>query len=287
MLCCATFPPQSSVAGTALCPTSAVGVSAISPGVSQSPRTASPTPGADVGAHSLDPGLAQPPRAGTHKAHSFGTPTLIGCPSGPLCSAVLSTPPLYVGNLLASAPEVGPASLPRRGTRSRSPRRRGLTCGWKGCNGPLNTGASLLWRPGLHPIAQLYRTPAPSGCLQAASTSPLRRPVLSTLFPSPCLYPQMHIRLGSQGGGTDHLSVLPASTYHALLWATEAPSLSKLSPHRWAVFLGCGNFSFQLPPTSSLLPPFFLPSYVEIFLILSGVWGLPLVFSRCSVRIHL
>lgn len=89
----------------------------------------SPTPGADVGAHSLDPGLAQPPRAGTRKAHSFGTPTLFGCPSGSLCSAVLSTPPLHVGNPLASAPEGGPASLPGRGTRSRSPRRRGLTCG--------------------------------------------------------------------------------------------------------------------------------------------------------------
>ena len=47
----------------------------------------------------------------------------------------------------------------------------------------------------------------------------------------------------------------------------------------------------QLPPkgTDPLLlpffPPFILPGYVEIFLILSGIWGLLLEFSRCSVRI--
>lgn len=169
------FPPAKfTVAGTALCPTSAVGVLAIS----QDCR--SPTPGPDAGAHSLDPGLAQPLVQAPAKPTASGHPLCSGVPQA-LRVQLCFPPHLWPveADPLASAPEVGPASLPRRGTRPRSPRWRGLTCGCKGWSGPLTAGASLLWLAGLAPlVAQLFHTPAPSGCLQAASTRPLPRPVL-------------------------------------------------------------------------------------------------------------
>lgn len=117
VLCCANFlppphPTKFTVAGTALCPTSAVGVSA----VSQDCR--SPTPGPDVGAHSLDPGLAQPLVQAPAKPTASGHPLCSGVPQA-LCVQLCFPPLLWPveADPLASAPEVGPASLPRRGTR--------------------------------------------------------------------------------------------------------------------------------------------------------------------------
>ena len=48
--------------------------------------------------------------------------------------------------------------------------------------------------------------------------------------------------------------------------------------------LGCRSHSASSPPPSPFLFPI-LPSYAGIFIVLSGVQGLLLVFSRCSVRI--
>ena len=65
----------------------------------------SPTPGPDVGAYSSDPGLAQPPVQAPAEPAASGAPTLLSCPSGPPCSAVLCTPPCAWA-ALASAPAV-------------------------------------------------------------------------------------------------------------------------------------------------------------------------------------
>ena len=85
----------------------------------------------------------------------------------------------------------------------------------KGCNGPLNTGASLLRWAGLLPlVAVSYTTLQPLRDVSKQPTPVLSPGLSSALFSSPGLYQQMHIRLGSQGGGRDHLSLfcLPQTT---------------------------------------------------------------------------
>ena len=105
---------------------------------------------------------------------------------------------------------------------------------------------------------------------------------------------------GTQGGGMTvcaglSLFCLPQTGFCTLLWASEAPFLS------WLIsLLARGLLRVQEPflffsslpglqscPSSSIFFffPFILPGYEEIVLVLWGVWGLLLVFSRCSVRI--
>lgn len=126
-----------------------------------------------------DPGLAQPLVQAPQSSTASGHPLCSGVPQA-LRVQLCFPPHLWPveADPLASDPEVGPASLPRRGTRPDS-RWRGLTCDEKAGAGPLIAGASLLWcRAGLALVAQLFHNSAPSGCLQAASTRPLPRPVL-------------------------------------------------------------------------------------------------------------
>lgn len=54
------------------------------------------------------------------------------------------------------------------------------------------------------------------------------------------------------------------------------------APHLQLLAKGAGPIPLPLPFT---LFSFILPSYMRIFLVLLGVHGLLLVFSRCSVRI--
>lgn len=100
-----------------------------------------------------------------------------------------------------------------------------------------------------------------------------------------------------QGGGPDRLCrsvllCLQQTSCCIFLWVSEAPSLSSLiTPLAEGAFQSMKNllFSSFLQGTSPvLLRPFFFlftwPGYVEIFLILPGIWGLLLVFSRCPLR---
>ena len=101
-----------------------------------------------------------------------------------------------------------------------------------------------------------------------------------------------------QGGGPDHpcgsRSVLPATDQllHFPLSLWSFLSILPYHPTGWGSFPEREKFTFvQLPLRGTspvLLPPFFSftwPGYVEIFIILPGIWGLLLVFSRCPLRI--
>ena len=119
----------------------------------------------------------------------------------------------------------------------------------------------------------------------------------------PCALSDTHPVWGMQGCGKDHLcrsySVLSAThwPFRSLLTASDAPLLSQLIspsvrglPRMWEPLLCFSSPSgAQIPSCflSSSFPllSFILPSYAGIFLVLSGVQGLLLVFSQCSVRI--
>ena len=81
-------------------------------------------------------------------------------------------------------------------------------------------------------------------------------------------------------------SVVPFSSCPQSLPASESFPISQLfglsSPS--APPQGCQSLS-----TSTFLPPFLLSYVLPVgsFLVLLGVWGPPLVFSRCSVRVVL
>ena len=118
------------------------------------------------------------------------------------------------------------------------------------------------------------------------------------------VHQQTHVPVwGTQGCGMDHLrtshSVLSATDwpFHPPPTASDAPLLSQLisSSVREIPRMQEPLLCFISPPgtqipscflSSSLsLLSFVLPSYVGIFLVLSGVQGLLLVFSQYSVRI--
>ena len=126
------------------------------------------------------------------------------------------------------------------------------------------------------------------------------KPRVST--PSPHPYQRMRLSgWGTQGGGMTayaglSLFCLPQTGFCALLRAFEAPFLPQLiSPpvtgllSVWEPFL----FFSSLPGVQVLscflffffFFPFILPSYLEIFLVHSRVWGLQPVFIRCSLRV--
>ena len=237
----------------------------------------SPTPGADVGAHSLDPGLAQPPRAGTRKAHSFGTPTLFGCLSGYLCPAVLSTPLCTWATRWRLLPRWDLQACPGG---AHAPGAQGAG-GWrvdeKAVMGPLTLE--------LHFCGGQACTP---GCLAVPYSSPFRVSPSSQHQPSPQACPLNPVSQpvplptdAHQAGLTGRwhgppvcpacleLPGPPVSHWSSFSVQALSPQVSGL-PRVWELFL-----------SSAPSHPFFLPSYVEIFLILSGVWGLPLVSSRC------
>lgn len=152
-----------------------------------------------------------------------------------------------------------------------------------------------------HSWLLLYHTPVP----QAFSVSPI-----SVLFlrlsskpwaPTPA---DTCLKLGQAGRWHGQsvlvsLSCLPQTGLTVLLATSQHSPVKFLfcpnwSPHQWGGFPGCGNFSYfsapsqgcrSHPASSFFFFPFILPSYLEIFLVFSGVWGLLLVFSRFSVRI--
>ena len=139
---------------------------------------------------------------------------------------------------------------------------------------------------------------------QAVSSQPTAVPSPSLLSkPSPCAHWQTPISgCCVQCCGMDHLfrshSVLPAT--NVLMGSCPSPwsspsvpaalPASEGHPQMWKPLL-----SFSSPPgaqvlscflsSSFFLLPFVLLGYVGIFLVLFGVRGPLLVFSRCSVRI--
>ena len=138
-----------------------------------------------------------------------------------------------------------------------------------------------------------------SGSLLAGNTSPLSGSALQT----PCSassprHTGRHVSAWSmQSCGTDHLyrspSVLPATERcYTLLQTPEAPPFySNGSPYpQWGSFLGCGNLlsclGAQVPSIATFhFLSLVLPGYLRINLVLTGVWGSLLVFTRCSGRI--
>ena len=160
----------------------------------------------------------------------------------------------------------------------------------------------------LHKHSQLQVTSLPSPL--AVSSQPTAVLPLG-LFSNPhvpALRPHVHrwthVPLwDAQGCGTDHLcrsySVLSATDqlFHAPLTASDAPLLSQLISSsvrglpqiQEPLLCFSSSPSAQIPScflsSSFSLLSFVLPSYVGIFLVLSSVQGLLLVFSQCSVRI--
>ena len=115
-------------------------------------------------------------------------------------------------------------------------------------------------------------------------------------FQPPLTPANVCLRLGRQGQWHDQLSTL-CSACHKPITALSSEPLKPLfypdwSPCQWRGFRGSRDISaFSVPSqghrsylTSSFFP-FFPTQSCGIFLVLSGIWGLLLVFCRCSVRI--
>ena len=144
--------------------------------------------------------------------------------------------------------------------------------------------------------------------LQAVSLQPAAVPSLGLRSkpyipaPNPPSAPaNTRLRLRPEGSGTYHLcrsnAVLPAidglppsplspqSSFSVLVDVPTGEGASPdagTAPHLQILAKGAGPIPLPLPFT---LFSFILPSYMRIFLVLLGVHGLLLVFSRCSVRI--
>ena len=191
------------------------------------------------------------------------------------------------------------------------PTEAGASEGGKGCNAdpapcvPLNSGTLLLWWPRL--LLQLSQ-------LWGSLLHPFRLSLHSQQLSLPWVhspYPAFQLPgPHSTRGHMTHaavcrvaartmstvltLSCLPQTGYCIPLRFPEGLFLSQLISPLWAGLFWVQEplFTFSSPPgvlvPSCFLFSFFLPfilcSYVGIFLVLLGVRGLPLVFSRCSVK---
>ena len=176
----------------------------------------------------------------------------------------------------------------------------------RGCNGgptlctSLNSGALLLCQsrlPHSHPLSL-----SPHGQQQ----SPPRVCSLNPMFQPPA--PMCTSRRLSQAGPRRAvarttfigltLSCLPQTGCCSLLQAPESPLLSQLMspqvrglPQVWAPLLTFSSLPGAQVPSCFLSSSFplllssVLPGHMRIFLVLLGVQGPLLVFSRCSVRI--
>lgn len=238
---------------------------------------------------------------------------------------MISFPSLCLGNLLASAPRAhwgndwGVGALWGRNPQGGgwgmlfwSPWRQGLGCGERGARAAsplpsfvLHLTVVLCLHGGMsffheHPWSWPRHAPAPWHCLWAASSS----------HPQVCLNPKLQLPAPICAGGrasragtcrvVDQIACAGLSLFClqqtsccVFLWVSEAPSLSSLiTPLVEGAFQSMKNLLFssflsgdKSCPASSFLLSFTRPGYVEIFLILPGIWGLLLVFSRCPLRI--
>ena len=135
--------------------------------------------------------------------------------------------------------------------------------------------------------------------LQAVSVPPT--PVLPTGLsckpPVPAsAHPSKHVSQAGMPRAVAWLAVyaghplfcLPQTNHCTLLWASEAPfSVPTALPASEGASRGAGTFPlFQLPPrgTGPISLPLFFPfcptQFCGNFLVLSGIWGLLLVFCR-------
>ena len=147
-------------------------------------------------------------------------------------------------------------------------------------------------------------TPIPSGCLFTANSwSPpsVHSPNPTFQHPAPLLTRRHATQAGVSRAVAQTiclsltLSCFPETCCYIPLWSPEVSFLSQLISPPWRGFSECRNLSSPSPlhqgcwslPISYFLffLSFILPSCVGIFFVLLGVWGLLLVFSRCSVRI--
>lgn len=173
--------------------------------------------------------------------------------------------------------------------------------------GALNDGALLLWwAQGFfdkHLWLLQYHIPVPSTVsLQPAAVLSLRQSS-EPWVPSPSPYP--HQQLHISGWRNQVLArtlcagLSPFCPSQRVVVLSSDPVILLFclawSSHQWGGFPGCKLFFFfsSLPgaQVSSCFHFHFFPivpsSYIETFPVLSGMWGLLLIFYTCSVRIFL
>ena len=234
---------------------------------------------------------------------------------------MISFPSLCLGNLLVSAPRahwgndwsVGGlwGRNPQGGGWGMlfwSPQRQWLWCGERGVRAasplpllcaPLNSGALLLWWDGLLPWTPLVMAVPHASPFALSLSSQLISPGLSSRpqvsAPGPYLCQWMCVSgWDTQGGGPDgprgSRSVLPATNrllhFPLSRWSLSPHWLRELS-RAWEIYI-CPALSQgykSCPASSFFFFSFTRPGYVKIFIILPGVWGLLLVFSRCLLTI--
>lgn len=161
-------------------------------------------------------------------------------------------------------------------------------------------GPGLLWQT---PLVAAVPYSSPFNCLLTASSSPLPASVLWTLssVTKPLPTPQLHISgwRNQVLARTLWAGLSPFCPSQRVVVLSSDPVILLFCPawssHQWGGFPGCKLFFFfsSLPgaQVSSCFHFHFFPivpsSYIETFPVLSGMWGLLLIFYTCSVRIFL
>ena len=232
-------------------------------------------------------------------------------------------PPLWVGNLLAFSPstpqmvtgpqgplEAGAPEAAARKTCSHrahgsgaSTQRKRLWCQpHPPLHAPLNRGTLLLLPTWVSSMNTSVCSCTTLQAFQAISAQPAAAPSPHLLsapqvpVPAPLTPADLRLRLGCAGSGAGPLQVLlcPASRSLMAGFSSEPLKLALCpgsSPCCLRGFIPWEPFLLpHTPPARGagpILLPFsslFLPGYVGLFHVLSGVWGLLVVFSRGSVR---
>ena len=157
-------------------------------------------------------------------------------------------------------------------------------------------GPGLLWQT---PLVAAVPYSSPFNCLLTASSSPLPASVLWTLssVTKPLPTPQLHISgwRNQVLARTLCAGLSPFCPSQRVVVLSSDPVILLFCPawssHQWGGFPGCKLFFFfsSLPGAQVLSHflfffPFCPTQFCGNFLVLSGIWGLLLVFCRCSGR---